>query len=93
MKLGRLRGGARRNRTADLVIANDALSQLSYSPETFNGRVLRPRAGLCQLAGGSDKLGFSRTRRFCHGVPACRRLVVRQPVGGSARCLGLPQPD
>ena len=25
-------GGARRNRTADLVIANDALSQLSYSP-------------------------------------------------------------
>jgi hypothetical protein len=25
-------GGARRDRTADLVIANDALSQLSYGP-------------------------------------------------------------
>ena len=27
-------GGARRDRTADLVIANDALSQLSYGPIT-----------------------------------------------------------
>ena len=27
-----LAGGAERDRTADLVIANDALSQLSYSP-------------------------------------------------------------
>ena len=26
-------GGAERDRTADLVIANDALSQLSYSPQ------------------------------------------------------------
>jgi hypothetical protein len=26
-------GGARRDRTADLVIANDALSQLSYGPD------------------------------------------------------------
>ena len=36
------RGGARRDRTADLVIANDALSQLSYGPvaavQTENGR-------------------------------------------------------
>jgi YggT family protein len=31
------RGGARRDRTADLVIANDALSQLSYGP--FRGRL------------------------------------------------------
>ena len=29
-----LRGGARRDRTADLIIANDALSQLSYGPVT-----------------------------------------------------------
>ena len=28
-------GGAERNRTADLLIANEALSQLSYSPEPF----------------------------------------------------------
>jgi hypothetical protein len=30
-------GGARRDRTADLVIANDALSQLSYGPAKCNG--------------------------------------------------------
>src|SRR5690606_582582 len=29
---GRMNGGAEGNRTPDLVIANDALSQLSYSP-------------------------------------------------------------
>jgi hypothetical protein len=29
-------GGARRDRTADLVIANDALSQLSYGPAKCN---------------------------------------------------------
>jgi hypothetical protein len=29
-----LDGGARRDRTADLVIANDALSQLSYGPKS-----------------------------------------------------------
>ena len=28
----KIAGGARRDRTADLVIANDALSQLSYGP-------------------------------------------------------------
>jgi hypothetical protein len=27
-------GGASRDRTDDLIVANDALSQLSYSPET-----------------------------------------------------------
>ena len=30
-------GGAERDRTADLVIANDALSQLSYSPIPLAG--------------------------------------------------------
>ncbi len=33
-------GGARRDRTADLVIANDALSQLSYGPFQMHGNVL-----------------------------------------------------
>jgi hypothetical protein len=28
-------GGAERDRTADLLVANEALSQLSYSPKTF----------------------------------------------------------
>src|SRR3954465_6989762 len=47
------RGGARRDRTADLVIANDALSQLSYGPfcrplwsmRPTTGRHLSPRQG------------------------------------------------
>ncbi|CCE07162.1 hypothetical protein BRAS3843_20018 [Bradyrhizobium sp. STM 3843] len=29
-------GGARRDRTADLIIANDALSQLSYGPMSLS---------------------------------------------------------
>jgi hypothetical protein len=28
-------GGADENRTRDLIVANDALSQLSYSPNAF----------------------------------------------------------
>jgi hypothetical protein len=35
-------GGARRDRTADLVIANDALSQLSYGPVAAAFHVRRP---------------------------------------------------
>ena len=35
-RLGRKFGGAREDRTPDLVIANDALSQLSYGP-VFHG--------------------------------------------------------
>ena len=38
-------GGARRNRTADLVIANDALSQLSYGPDLFRSAYLDPGSG------------------------------------------------
>jgi hypothetical protein len=30
-------GGAERDRTADLLVANEALSQLSYSPTPQNG--------------------------------------------------------
>jgi hypothetical protein len=31
------RGGASRDRTDDLIVANDALSQLSYSPSCVTG--------------------------------------------------------
>ena len=37
-------GGARRDRTADLVIANDALSQLSYGP-VMAASLRRPTIG------------------------------------------------
>jgi hypothetical protein len=36
-------GGARRDRTADLVIANDALSQLSYGPIAAASEIERGR--------------------------------------------------
>src|SRR5579872_4976659 len=38
-------GGARRDRTADLVIANDALSQLSYGPKSPGGNLAAARDG------------------------------------------------
>jgi hypothetical protein len=49
MVMNRLKvnGGAERDRTADLVIANDALSQLSYSPVPIcpAGNASRARQG------------------------------------------------
>ena len=36
-------GGARRDRTADLLHAMQALSQLSYSPDRERGRILAKR--------------------------------------------------
>ena len=39
-------GGAEGNRTPDLVIANDALSQLSYGPVPFGSAGLRRCQGL-----------------------------------------------
>ncbi len=41
-QIGSRGGGAEGNRTPDLVIANDALSQLSYSPAP-QPRLLPPR--------------------------------------------------
>jgi hypothetical protein len=40
------RGGARRDRTADLVIANDALSQLSYGPIVTASRTKQRRPAI-----------------------------------------------
>ncbi len=45
-------GGARRNRTADLVIANDALSQLSYGPVTGRWRAYRGARAVLSSARG-----------------------------------------
>jgi hypothetical protein len=36
-------GGASRDRTDDLIVANDALSQLSYSPPAFIPTILSSR--------------------------------------------------
>ena len=42
-------GGPEQNRTVDLLIANEALSQLSYGPTLVgNGREYEERAAACQ---------------------------------------------
>ena len=48
-------GGADRDRTDDLVIANDALSQLSYGPI---GRVCERFPGPCQAMEAADGRGL-----------------------------------
>src|SRR5438477_5156691 len=53
-------GGAERDRTADLLIANEALSQLSYSPSAGVGHIW--------LRAGEVYLGFA--FRQCQGEPA-----------------------
>ena len=43
-------GGAERDRTADLLIANEALSQLSYGPKSPSAAVLVSGARVCMGA-------------------------------------------
>src|SRR5665647_41555 len=57
-------GGARRDRTADLVIANDALSQLSYGPIASRlangaGRQLAPFTIRAKVKSRTAKSSFS----------------------------------
>ncbi len=70
-------GGARRNRTADLVIANDALSQLSYGPEITGWRAYkRPCRALSSMA----------VRSICSRALAkggTDRYICLQQLGGS----------
>src|SRR5436853_1168713 len=69
-------GGARRDRTADLVIANDALSQLSYGP-------MRPPRG-CEGGHQSAHLQSAPT-------PSQERRIRRFPLylaGTSLVCAG-----
>ena len=48
-------GGASRDRTDDLIVANDALSQLSYSP-TFRGNRMISAAILSAFPAGDQPL-------------------------------------
>ncbi len=72
------RGGARRDRTADLLHAMQALSQLSYGPVTVRARSFRPcsrkpcPASLVQQALG-DLRGRPRTQ-FWVDLKSLRRL-------------------
>ena len=73
-------GGAEGDRTPDLVIANDALSQLSYGPNVgcylaFPGRGVKRESGPVGIpgdraaAGGRDARWTARQRRFSTPLP------------------------
>src|SRR5690606_24560670 len=74
-------GGAERDRTADLVIANDALSQLSYGPDAQC-----PEAWALAGFYGSRRAPVKRPRRLAHFRPCeyiCRH--VARPCGGTVQ--------
>src|SRR6186997_3455421 len=64
-------GGARRDRTADLVIANDALSQLSYGPVAT-----APKAGRQSAPFTCRDHAKSRTVKSLNSAPFCRELPL-----------------
>ena len=69
-------GGAERDRTADLVIANDALSQLSYSPTGrcgYNLRSIGAQRVLLRTLGA---------RRSIYSSPLVGRGTSCRPVEG-----------
>ena len=70
-------GGAERDRTADLVIANDALSQLSYSPA---GRSKGPPFGA--PASAADGV------IYVPSSPLSIKLFANQPSRCSKRIAG-----
>src|SRR4030081_764896 len=64
------RGGARRDRTADLVIANDALSQLSYGPVAAGPRAGRQTAPFtCRDRAKSRTVKSPTSALFCRELP------------------------
>ena len=63
-------GGASRDRTDDLIVANDALSQLSYSPTVWNYKGIRILSVFARV-GHSDSRP---SRRIC-ATAWCSSLV------------------
>ena len=54
---GKKSGGADRDQTDDLVVANDALYQLSYCPVKWNGLIAaRPRPSKLKFCAATNRL-------------------------------------
>ena len=68
-------GGADRDRTDDLLNANQALSQLSYSPELFSGR---PHARKAAVRPASKEAGWTRPPRLRLSGKKKRNLAPSQ---------------
>ncbi len=78
------RGGARRDRTDDLMLAKHALSQLSYGPTWVQGA--QPMVGLGRLELPTSRLSSARSNQLSYKPPADR--TTRRPRTGSARANG-----
>src|SRR5262245_18574238 len=83
-------GGARRDRTADLLHAMQALSQLSYGP-TRSRRTLRSRLRLVKVRSS----GWAPVQ---HRVDSCQRPLPPKKLergidGGRDRCAGNRDPN
>ena len=90
-------GGAGRDRTGDLLNANQALSQLSYSPIPFRaaqrssraalkGKLSRP-IGRCRPAHGQTGKVSRSTLSGESGDELCFRLIRRSELDGLERLL------
>jgi YggT family protein len=71
------RGGARRDRTADLVIANDALSQLSYGPIQLAVKSFETASNPGHLQSAPRPSQERRNRCFAGNFPC---LPGREPI-------------
>jgi hypothetical protein len=71
-------GGAERDRTADLLVANEALSQLSYSPTPQRELAHHPRAHLCHVHQSSRRRPVPPTRPPSAGTHPIGRNTSRQ---------------
>src|SRR5271170_7556595 len=87
-------GGARRDRTADLLHAMQALSQLSYGP-TRGRRTLRSRSDVVkQMAGACARVSLrSLARKGAH--PAAPIIIKLGTASGQVRATrnGRPKVD
>jgi hypothetical protein len=82
-------GGAERDRTADLVIANDALSQLSYSPASL----LAPIALLFEACNAKKRVnGLENGTQMSQGFLMRIQLTLSLALA-VASCVSSPEPE
>jgi hypothetical protein len=80
-------GGAERDRTAGLLVANEALSQLSYSPTLSDTYILAAILGFRNLPAPGICPAYGRSFAACRRVPGSNlcRFATYQIRGRGAR--------
>ena len=82
-------GGARRSRTDDILLAKQALYQLSYSPGSILGPKLAELVGRGRLELPTSRLSGVRSNRLSY-----RPRPVREAAGAAKQgCVRAKQPD